>query len=38
MRNQVELGTVVWNPSLQAALDDEYGVGVVRVEPALQRL
>jgi len=36
--NQVELGVVVWDPSLQAALDEEYGAGVVRVEPALRPL
>jgi hypothetical protein len=36
MDNQVELGTVVFDPSQQAALDEAYGVGVVRVEPALR--
>jgi hypothetical protein len=36
MDNQVQLGTVVFDPSQQAALDEEYGVGVVRVEPALR--
>ena len=34
--NRVELGAVVFDPTLQAALDEEYGVGVVHVEPALR--
>ena len=38
MDNQVQLGAVVSDPSLQATLDDEYGVGVVRVEAAMQPL
>lgn len=34
--NRVELGAVVFDPSLQAALDEAYGDGVVHVEPALR--
>lgn len=34
--NRVELGVVVFEPSQQLALDEEYGVGVVHVEPALR--
>lgn len=36
MANRVELGAVVFDPTVQAALDEEYGVGIVYVEPALQ--
>lgn len=36
MDNQVELGAIVFDPTLQAALDEEYGDGVVHVEPALR--
>ena len=36
MKNRVELGAVVFDPSKQLALDDEYGAGVVHVEPALR--
>ena len=34
--NRVELGAVVFDPSLQVALDEAYGDGVVHVEPALR--
>lgn len=36
MKNRVELGVVVFDPSKQSALDEEYGAGVVHVEPALR--
>ena len=36
MANRVELGAVVFDPTVQAALDEEYGVGIVYVEPVLR--
>lgn len=35
MDNQVDLGAVVFDPSMQVALDERYGPGLVHVEPAL---
>ena len=35
MDNQVDLGAVAFDPSMQVALDEEYGADLVHVEPAL---
>lgn len=35
MDNQVDLGPVITDASMQAALDQEYGPGLAHVDPAL---
>jgi len=35
MDNQVDLGAVVFDASMQTALDEEYGADLVHVDPAL---
>ena len=35
MDNQVDFGAVAFDPSMQVALDEEYGADLVHVEPAL---